>query len=105
MERVSPCKVKANIDSIKFAGIRRLVSMWNCSLTQLNDIKIEHDKSREKLLESLSDIEMFLSEKGVSVELCHLVNHADFLDDDRVKFYRKKILDHGNNLKREAEAE
>lgn len=79
--------------------------MWNCALTQLSDIKIEHDRSREKLLESLSDMEDFLTEKGFDIELCHLVNHADFLDEERTKFYRKKILDHGNNLKREAEAE
>lgn len=88
-----------------FRQTRRIVSMWNFALEQIQDIKTEHDNSIEKLLESLSDMEAFLEERGISVELCHLVNHATFLDENRMKFYRKKILDHGNNLKRELETE
>lgn len=89
----------------KFRQARRITSMWKCALEQLGDIKQEHDTSIEKLLKSLFDIEEHLKEKGVDIELCHLVNHADFLTEERVKFYRNKILDWGNALKRELENE
>jgi hypothetical protein len=79
--------------------------MWKCALEQLGDIKIEHDTSMEKLFDSLSDIEEHLKAKGIDIELCHLMNHANFLTEERVAFYRNKILDWGNNLKRELDNE
>lgn len=59
----------------------------------------------ERLLESLSDMEQYCKERGVDIELCHLANHANFFDEKRADFYRKKVLDWGNNLKREIENE
>lgn len=92
-------------EEFKFRQLRRITSMWKCALEQISDVKAEHDAMVERLHNSLSDMEEFLREKGVEVELCHLVNYADFLDDKRVSHYRKKILDWGNSLKREVESE
>ncbi len=90
----------------KFRDIRRLTSMFKFALDQIQDIRTEHDTARDTLFNSLLDLEKWLEEKhGVQIELCHLINGADFLTDERVKFYRKKILDHGGELKREIENE
>ena len=88
-----------------FRQTRRVVSMWKFALEQIQDIKTEHDNAMEKLLESLSDLELYAKDKGIDLELCHLINSTDYLDAKRVEFYRKKILDHGNALKREIENE
>lgn len=90
-------------DDERFRQVRRAVSIWKCALEQLQDIKTEHDNAIERLFSSLEDIEEHLKEKGIDIELCHLVNYTGFLDDKRMDFYRKKILDHGNNVKREIE--
>lgn len=79
--------------------------MWKCSLEQIQDIKTEHDNALERLVNALGDMEDHLRDRGVAVELGHLAHFADFFDDKRAEFYRKKILDHGNSLKREVENE
>ena len=89
----------------KFRQTRRLVSLWKFALEQIADIKTEQDNAVERLVAALGDMEDNLKEKGVDIELTHLAHFAEFLDDKRAEFYRKKILDHGNNLKREIEAE
>lgn len=89
----------------KFRQVRRLTSLWNFTLNLLQDIRLEHDAMVERLGESLGNMEDFCEARGVPVELCHLTNYARFLDDDRLKYLRKKILDHGNDLKREIELE
>ncbi len=94
-----------NINEQQFRQTRRVVSMWKCALEQIQDIKTEHDNAIENLLQSLEDMEEHLKKRGVDIELCHLANAAGFFDDKRMEFYRKKVLDHGNSLKREIENE
>lgn len=79
--------------------------MFKFALEVLQDIKLEHDEMVEKLGESLGDMEDFIEKQGVKIELCHLVNYSSFLTEEKLNFYRKKILDHGNKLKRELEIE
>lgn len=88
-----------------FRQTRRIVSFWNFFLSLVEDIKIEHDSMVDKLGESLANLEDFCESKGISIEMCHLTNYANFLDEAKIKQIRKKILDHGNNLKREIESE
>lgn len=88
-----------------FRQSRRLVSMFKYALEIMQDIKTEHDEMVEKLGESLADMEDFIEKQGVKVELCHLTNYSNFLTEEKMNFFRKKILDRGNNLKREIELE
>ncbi len=90
----------------RFRQTRRITTVFKFALGQLQDIQIEHNIARDNLLQSLEDMENWLEEKhGVKLELCHLVNSANYFTDERVEFYRKRILDHGNNIKREVENE
>ncbi len=88
-----------------FGGVRKITLMFKHSLDMLAEIKKEHDNSVSKLRESLEDIEMLLEEKGFSVQLSHLANHADYLDENKMGIYRKRTLDYGNALRREMEQE
>ncbi len=91
---------------LAFASIRKIILTFKHDLNVLSEIKREHDASLNKLHASLEDFEVFLREKhGVDIELTHLVNHAEFLDDDRMAMIRKRILDFGNTMKREMEEE
>lgn len=89
----------------KFRQKRRIISLWNFCLGMLSDIHQDHDSMVEKLGQSLGDLEDFTSQKGIDLEFCHLANYANFLDENKMKAYRKKILDHGNDLIRELENE
>lgn len=89
----------------KFRQKRRIISLWNFALDLIGDIQSEHDAMIERHGESLGDMEEFLEQQGYKVELCHLANYARFLDEAKIKSFRKKILDHGNNLIRELESE
>lgn len=91
------------IDDKKFRQIRRIVALFKYSIAQIEEIKFDHDKSIEKLEEALFEIQEDLKEKGVDIELCHLATQAKWLDEDRLMFLRKKMLDFGNNIRREAE--
>lgn len=91
-------------DIYVYGGIRRIVLAFKHNLEILAEIKREHDTSLEKLSQSLCDYEIFLKDKyGIDVELNHLLNHADYLDEQKIAIYRKRILDYGNTLKREME--
>lgn len=93
-----------NSEVNKFQALRRLVSCFKNGLSVLEEIRDEHDSCIEKLLESFVDIELFIKEKySVDVDLQHLIKHAEFFDEERFQYWRKKILDHGNSLKREIE--
>lgn len=91
------------MDDKKFRQERRIVAQFKHSLGVLQDIKFDHDKAMDKLDEALFEIQEDLKEKGINVELCHLTTQAVWMDEDRLNLLRKKILDFGNNLKREVE--
>lgn len=92
-------------DIYVYGGIRRIILTFKHDLEILAEIKKEHDISLEKLSQSLCDYEVFLKEKyHIDIELNHLLNHADYLDEQKVLMYRKRILDYGNALKREMES-
>ncbi len=87
-----------------FAGVRKIVLVFKHDLDVISEIKKEHDISLSKLYNSLEDIEVFLKDRhGIEIELTHLTNHAEFLDDEKMSIIRKRVLDYGNTLKREME--
>jgi hypothetical protein len=91
-------------DVLRFSAIRRLILMFKYSLNILEDLKKEHDLNLENIQKSLIDHEVFLKEKyNIDVELLHLANHVDFLNETKMNTIRKQILDYGNNLRREME--
>lgn len=92
--------------ALYFGAIRRVKLLFKFMLEMLAEIKTEHEISVKKLDCTLQDIEKFIKEKhGVDVPLRQLVRHSDFLDEDKSKLYRKRILDYGNALVREIEEE
>ncbi len=92
-----------DLDDKKFRQIRRITSQFKHALELLYEIKFDHDKGIEKLDNALFEIQENLRDKGVDIELCHLTSQVIWLDDDRLSLLRKKILDFGNNLRREVE--
>ena len=79
--------------------------MFKFSLGIIEDIKREHDKNVENFAASLFEIEEHLEKNGYKVNLSHLLNHLEFMDDEKYGVYRKQILDFGNNIRREVELE
>ncbi len=79
--------------------------MFSLCLDIIAEIKTEHDIAIDQVGQALSELEDFIEEQGMKVNLTHLINLFDFLNDEKIKIYRKRILDHGNNLKRELDQE
>jgi hypothetical protein len=91
-------------DIYVFNGTRRIKLLFKFCLDMLTEIKKEHDTNLEKLVNSLSDFEDFLLDKEkIKIELAHLANHSDYLDDSKMAILRKRVLDYGNALIREME--
>lgn len=91
---------------LRFGAIRRIILMFKYALNLFEDIKAEHDQNLDNIKKSLIDYEIFIKEKyNIDVELQHLANHVDYLNDYKFNSIRKQILDYGNNLKREMEQE
>lgn len=88
----------------RFQAIRRLIVCFKHSIGILEEVRADHDSAIDKVSESLADIEVFLKDRyNVDIELQHLIKHMEFFDEERFQYWRKKILDHGNALKRELE--
>ena len=89
----------------RFRQRRRITSFWNFMLVFLDEIKFDHDAMVERLGQSLGDLEVFLEDNKTPLELCHLTNNANFIDDLRLRAWRKRIIDRGNDLIRELDNE
>lgn len=97
---------ETNTKALYFGAIRRLRLLFKFMLEMLAEIKAEHEISVKKLNLTLVDIERFVKEKhGIDIQLNQMVRHADFLDEEKAKLYRKRILDYGNALVRELDEE
>ncbi len=88
-------------DGNKFRQIRRITALSKFCLSLLEDIRQEHDKCMENLLNSSGDLEEHWKSKGQDINVSHLMHHAHFFDEDRFNIYRKKVLDFSNDIKRE----
>lgn len=91
---------------IVFSSVRKVILTFKNDLEIISEIKKEHDISLSKLYSSLEDFEVFLKNKyNIDLELTHLANHAEFLDDAKMGIIRKRVLDFGNSMRREIETE
>lgn len=78
----------------KFQARKHITFLFKWFLSLLEDIKREHSINFDKLRDGLPDNLM-------------LIDMADYLDEERFKLLRKRVLDHGNetirNLERDLE--
>ena len=89
-------------DILKFNASRKLIVQSKLYLDLLSDLKEDFDAQLGRLKATFQKIEEDLEGR---IHLAHLVDQADWLDEDKMRRLRKKILDKANDLKREVEAE
>jgi|TARA_Y100000289_G_scaffold19707_1_gene19021 hypothetical protein len=73
---------------LEFQVNRNITRLYKSFLTIIEDIQDQHDNHFHKLKLALpNDTE--------------LINQADYLDESRMEFLRKQVLDQGNDVRRE----
>ena len=73
---------------LEFQVNRNIINLYKSFLIMMEDMHDQHERSFRKLREALPDN-------------MDLVNQADYWDDERMEYIRKKILDQGNHSLRE----
>lgn len=73
---------------LEFQVNRNVTRLYKSFLAIIEDIQDQHDSHFHKLKLALPD----------NVEL---INQADYLDESRMEFLRKQVLDQGNDVRRE----
>lgn len=92
------------LDAMTFEQQRSVRAMFKFALDIIQEIKAEHDDNVTKFYSSVITLQNFIKSKyNIDIELEHLINHIDYLDDEKMARTRKKILDFGNNLIRQKE--
>ena len=80
-------KVELN-ELLEFQVNRNIINLYKSFLVMIEDIQDQHHRSFRKLKKALP-------------ESIDLIDQADYLDEERLEYIRKKILDQGNNSLRE----
>ncbi len=75
-------------DLLEFQINRNIINLYKTFLMTLEDMHHQHKNSFKKLKQALPDDSS-------------LIDQADYWDQDRMDYLRKKILDQGNNSLRE----
>jgi len=73
---------------LEFQINRNIINLYKSFLTSLEDMHDQHATNFNKLKSALPDNK-------------DLINQADYWNEDRMEFLRKRILDQGNDAKRE----
>jgi len=73
---------------LEFQVNRNIINLYKSFLIMMEDMHDQHERSFRKL-------------KTAFPEDIDLINQADYWDDDRMEYVRKKILDQGNDALRE----
>lgn len=73
---------------LEFQVNRNITRLYKSFLTIIEDIQDQHENNFHKLKLALPD------DVG-------LINQADYLDESRMEFLRKQVLDQGNDARRE----
>jgi hypothetical protein len=73
---------------LEFQVNRNITRLYKSFLMIMEDIQDQHDNNFHKLKKALPE----------NVEL---INQASYLDESRMEFLRKQILDQGNDVRRE----
>lgn len=91
---------------MQFTAIRAVKLLFKQYLEILDELKSENDCNVEELKETFLEIESFLKkEHGISINLTSYLKYSNFLDENKMKQLRKRILDYGNALLREIETQ
>ena len=73
---------------LEFQINRNIINLYKSFLVNIEDVHQQHKASFNKLKEALPENQ-------------DLINQADYWDESRMEFLRKKILDGGNDARRE----
>ena len=73
---------------LEFQVNRNIINLYKTFLIMVEDLEEEHKRSFRKL-------------KGALPESSDLIDQANYLDEDKMEYIRKKILDQGNHSLRE----
>jgi len=73
---------------LEFQINRNIINLYKSFLVMLEDMHDQHDNNFNKLKRALPRDQ-------------HLIDQADYWDEDRMEYLRKKILDSGNHSLRE----
>jgi hypothetical protein len=82
-------KTEDEMQALLISQVRRTVTnLFKSQLTQLEDIQQEHQQSLKKVEDLVSE---------------DFIKMIDFLDEEKLGYYRKKTLDRGNETIRDLE--
>lgn len=80
---------KKERELLEFQVYRNVTNLYKHFLDMVEKLSHDHDQEFEKLKQALPN------------EYSSLIRQAEYLDDSRLNFLRKKILDQGNDTRRE----
>ena len=80
--------MKSERELFEFQVLRSITNLYKSFLTTIEDLSEDHKHQFKKLKESIPEHET-------------LLNQAEYLDEAQLNHLRKKILDSGNDVRRE----
>lgn len=80
--------MKSERELLEFQVLRNITNLYKSFLTLVEDLSEDHQDQFSKLKEALPEHEKLLSQ-------------AEYLDEAQLNYLRKKILDSGNDVRRE----
>jgi hypothetical protein len=80
--------MKSERELLEFQVLRGITNLYKSFLGTIEDLSEEHKTQFKKLKEAIPEEEK-------------LLNQAEYLDEAQLNHIRKKILDSGNDLRRE----
>lgn len=80
--------MKKERELLEFQVVRSITSLYKYFLGLVEELQRDHDTQFDKLKQAIPDQE-------------NILNQAEYLDEAQLNFLRKKILDSGNDARRE----
>jgi|TARA_A100001015_G_scaffold308220_1_gene405469 hypothetical protein len=80
--------MKSERELLEFQVLRSITNLYKSFLTLVEDLSEDHKEQFERLKEALPESE-------------DIIRQAEYLDEGQLNYLRKKILDSGNDVRRE----
>ena len=80
--------MKSERELLEFQVLRSITNLYKSFLTLVEDLSEDHKEQFERLKEALPESE-------------DIIRQAEYLDEGQLNYIRKKILDSGNDVRRE----
>tara|TARA_B100000902_G_C27319453_1_gene923433 strand:- start:5671 stop:5955 length:285 start_codon:yes stop_codon:yes gene_type:complete len=80
--------MKSERELLEFQVLRSITNLYKSFLTLVEDLSEDHKEQFERLKEALPESE-------------EIIRQAEYLDEGQLNYLRKKILDSGNDVRRE----